>query len=190
MKINALSVAKFAVSAVVGIGTGKIVEKAIKNIVTPEKLLDKVGVTAATWVISAMAAEATKKYTDAMVDDAVEAVMTIVRDYKNNQKLNLINAGLSTFEQEGLDQARFRRNESGHWVPISQEEYDDIWGKTLDRGNLDPNDVIEILKSGEWQYSATDGSWKSKNKQGKTLSTIHQIRRPDGSVKWVMNDAD
>lgn len=122
MNLNALAVVKFVASGVVGIGTGKIVGKIIKNNVTPETLIDKVTVLAAGWVIAGIATNATKKYTDDMVDDVVKAATVVVDKVKTDNKLNRINRFESTFEKEGLDPSKFKRNDSDKWVPIKDTD--------------------------------------------------------------------
>lgn len=119
---NALKIAKFAASTVVGLGTGKIVGKVIKQHVTPENIIDKVTVTAAAWVIGAMATQATKNATDKMIDDAAETVQKVVKMGEDSRKLAKINRKESTFEAEGLDQSRYRE-ENGRWVRISDEDW-------------------------------------------------------------------
>jgi hypothetical protein len=128
MNINALSVVKFVASGLVGLGTGKIVGKIIKDHVQPETLIDKVTVTAAAWVISAVVTKATKDYTTETIDDTVEAVTDIIHRVKDNLKLAKINRGESTFDKEDLDQSWFRKNEKDQWVQISQEDWNEIHG--------------------------------------------------------------
>lgn len=119
MGFNALTVAKFVVSGVVGIGTGKIVGKVIKTHVTPETLIDKVTVTAAAWVIGAIATERTKTYTNDMIDDVVQQGSRVVNDVKLSGKLGRINRQQSSFEEEGLDRTEFERNpNNGRWQKI------------------------------------------------------------------------
>lgn len=69
MQINPLSVTKFAVSAIVGSGTSKILGAIIRNNVTPEKVTDQVAIAGATFVVGAMVAEKTKEYTDRQIDE-------------------------------------------------------------------------------------------------------------------------
>lgn len=115
---NALSVAKLAVSGVVGLGTGKIVGAVIKNHVSPETLIDKVTITAASWVIGAMATKATKDATGEMIDETYEGVVGGIKQFKLAQKLNRINSKTSTFEAEGLDEGDFVLNAAnGKWEP-------------------------------------------------------------------------
>jgi len=64
-------IAKCVVSVVVGSGTTKIVSAVIRNNVSPEKITDKVTIAAGSVVLGLMAADATKNYTDAKIDEAV-----------------------------------------------------------------------------------------------------------------------
>lgn len=66
-----LQIAKQIASTIVGIGTTKIVSAIIQNNITPDKVIDKVTVVGASVVIGSMAADATKTYTDAKIDEAV-----------------------------------------------------------------------------------------------------------------------
>ncbi len=121
---NALSVIKFAASAVVGVGTAKIVGKVIKDHVTPETLIDKVTVTAAAWVISGIATTATKKYVNETVDDIATTVTETIDNFKVDGKLGRINREESTFEQEGLSSNDFVLDiESDKWKRIVKVEH-------------------------------------------------------------------
>lgn len=64
-----LDIAKLVVSAVVGTGTSKIVASVIKNNTSPEKITDVVTITSASFVLGAIAADASKKYTDTKIDE-------------------------------------------------------------------------------------------------------------------------
>lgn len=70
--MNKLELAKLAVSAIVGAGTTKIVVAIIKNNTDPEKITEKVAIAAAGFVLGSMAADASKKYTDAKIDEAAK----------------------------------------------------------------------------------------------------------------------
>lgn len=129
MSFSKLSAAKFVVSGVVGIGTGKIVGKIIKAHVTPETIIDKVTTTAAAWVIAAIATERTKKYTDDVIDDIANQATLVIDKFKTSEKLARVNRGESTIEKEGLDPTKFRQGSDGRWVraeiidsEVSQEE--------------------------------------------------------------------
>ena len=69
--MNALEITKFAASTIVGVGTSKIVHSIIKNNTNAQTLLDTISLVAASYVIGSMAADATKKYLDEKIDDAV-----------------------------------------------------------------------------------------------------------------------
>jgi len=64
-----IKLVKLVTSAVVGAGTSKIVAAFIKNNTSPEKLLDKVTITSAAFVLGAVAAEHSKMYTDTKIDE-------------------------------------------------------------------------------------------------------------------------
>jgi hypothetical protein len=66
-----IELAKAAVGFVVGAGTSKIAGSIIRNNVSPDKVTDQVAVVSATVVIGMMAADATRKYTDDKIDEAV-----------------------------------------------------------------------------------------------------------------------
>ena len=118
MQITKLGVAKFLVSGVVGIGTGKIVGSIIRHHVKPTTLIDKVSIAAATVVISAIASDRTKDYTNEWIDDLVGKVSEVKNQIQIQQKLQRINSNQSTFEDEGLDPSDFRQDENGKWKPI------------------------------------------------------------------------
>ena len=67
---NTVAIAKLGVSTVVGIGTSRIVKAIITNNVARAdmSLIEETTVVASSYVLGAMAADATKKYTDAKVD--------------------------------------------------------------------------------------------------------------------------
>lgn len=120
---NALSAAKFVVSGIVGIGTGKIVGSIIKNNVpTPETLIDKVTITGAAWVIGGIATKATKSYTNETIDEAYSAVRQIFTGLKESAALERIRRGESTFEKEGLDSAKYKMGDNGKYSKISDDE--------------------------------------------------------------------
>lgn len=64
-------IAKKIVSVVIGIGTTKIVSGIISSTTDPESATDKVAVLASSWVLGAMAVEATRNYTDAKIDQTI-----------------------------------------------------------------------------------------------------------------------
>lgn len=116
MKFGKIELVKFVASGIVGMGTGKIVGKIIKNNVTPETMLEKITVTAAAWVIAGMATKATKKVADEMVDEVAKTVDDAIHIIKTEYKLDRINAGKSTFEAEGLDVDNFTQTPKGKWT--------------------------------------------------------------------------
>lgn len=67
--MNKLQLAKNVTSVIVGFGTTKIVGTIIRNNVAAESLTDKVTVTAGTYVLGAMVADLSKRYTDAKIDE-------------------------------------------------------------------------------------------------------------------------
>lgn len=64
-------------SVIVGIGTARIVRRTVENNVPIESTTDKVTITAGTWALGGIAADATKKYTDDFIDKIVKAVSDI-----------------------------------------------------------------------------------------------------------------
>lgn len=118
MNINPLSVVKLVASGVVGIGTGKIVGKIIRDHVQPETVIDKVTVTAAAWVIAGIATRATKEYTNVTIDETVETVKDHIKNIKLYEKVARINTGNSTFLKEGLHPDLFEKNKKNKWVPV------------------------------------------------------------------------
>ena len=63
--------AKKAITFIVGMGTTKIASDIIKNNVDPQNVAEKVTVFAGGMVIGSMAADATKEYTGAKVDEMI-----------------------------------------------------------------------------------------------------------------------
>ena len=72
-----LELIKNITSTIVGIGTGKIVHGIISNNVDTETIVDKTTVFAGSFVIGGMAAEATKAYTDRMIDEVADLFNSI-----------------------------------------------------------------------------------------------------------------
>jgi hypothetical protein len=66
--MNKLEIAKTVVSTIVGVGTAKIVGSIIGNNTSPETVIDKMTITAGTFVLGSMVADITKRYTDAKID--------------------------------------------------------------------------------------------------------------------------
>lgn len=169
MGFTKLGVAKFIVSGIVGIGTGKIVGRIIREHITPETLIDKITVTAAAWVIGAVATEMTKSYTHDTIDQVVETVTTTIDRFKTNEKLNRVNKGESTFEQEGLDPARFQKDENNVWTFSKEKE------------TMVMNTVIGLIRSGDWAYDPKKDVWVNKE----SGRAFQQIKTPEGGTQWV-----
>lgn len=113
----ALNAGKWVTAGIVGIGTKKIVTAIIKDHVQPEKMVDKVTISAATWVLSGIATAAAKKFTNEMIDDGVKNVAAILTMIELAQKLARINENASTFEKEGLDPKNYiKDSKTGKWV--------------------------------------------------------------------------
>lgn len=119
MNITALSAIKFGVSGIVGIGTGKVVGKIIRNNAGDvTNLIDKVSMTAATWVISGIATTAAKKFTNDSIDDIYTTVKGQIDHFKLSAKLSRISDKKSTFEAEGLNKDDYILDvKSGSWKP-------------------------------------------------------------------------
>lgn len=115
MNFSTLGVVKVVVSGIVGIGTGKIVGKIIKDHVQPVTLIEKVTVIGASWAIGAFASEKMKKYTDEQVDSIVESFTSVKDKVKENLTLTKVNRGEQTFEESGLDPAKYHLNSEGKW---------------------------------------------------------------------------
>jgi len=77
--MNRIAAVKLLTGLIVGSGASKIVKTIIENNVdisiaiknTPLKVVEKVSVAAGTLVIGAMAADVSRRYTDAKIDEAV-----------------------------------------------------------------------------------------------------------------------
>jgi hypothetical protein len=127
--LSKLGVAKMVISGVVGIGTGKIITTMIKTHVRPHitspTIIDKVTITAATLVISAIATERTKIYTNDMIDDLAKQAGDVIAQLKLQQKLDRVNSGKSTLEKEGLTSVTLRKNDEGKWEQIKEKKNDE-----------------------------------------------------------------
>lgn len=84
--MNAVTVTKFVVRSAVGLGTSKIVHSIIKNNIQPEKTIENIEVATASMMIGMMAADATKKYTDAKIDEYVAAWKKLTTKIKETEK--------------------------------------------------------------------------------------------------------
>ncbi|ADD80957.1 gp066 [Rhodococcus phage ReqiPepy6] len=78
-----LEMLKLAVSSIVGVGTSKIVKSIIANNVELDTPVDQVTVTAGSFVIGAMVADASKDYTDAKIDEIAEAFRSFRETVQN-----------------------------------------------------------------------------------------------------------
>lgn len=77
-------IAKGAALAIVGMGTSKIVAGVIKNNTDPEKVTDKVAIASAATVLGYMAADASRKYTDAKIDEIADQIKKIPSWWEQN----------------------------------------------------------------------------------------------------------
>ena len=81
--MNKLDIAKGATSMIVGMGVTRTVNGIVKTNVPIVTIIDKVTVSASTFVVGSMAAASTKKYTDAKIDEFAEKFEEFK---KNNDK--------------------------------------------------------------------------------------------------------
>lgn len=72
MELTKLTIAKAAVSFVVGSGISTIVAGVARNNTSPEKIHQKVAIAGGAFVLGAIAAEKAKKYTDQQIDEIAE----------------------------------------------------------------------------------------------------------------------
>lgn len=75
-----VDVAKKAISFTVGFGTSAIVNGIIKNNTAPSNLPEQIAMPVAGFVVAMMAVEATRKFTDAKVDEVVHWYHTNVKN--------------------------------------------------------------------------------------------------------------
>ena len=78
-----LQLLKAVTNAVVGIGTAKIVSAIIKNNIEPETVTEKVTVTAGSYVLGAMVADVTSRYTNAKIDEIAAFVAEFRAEFQN-----------------------------------------------------------------------------------------------------------
>lgn len=171
MNINPLSVTKFAASLVVGIGTGKIVGKAIKQIVTPTSMIEKVTIAAASWVIAGIATDATKHYTDDMIDNVAKAVDAVTKGVKAANKLDKVNSGTVAMEESGLDPAEYEKNDEDKWVRRHPKAITTL-------------EAARLVNTNEWTYDFDKDVWTKKNGNGKGF--LKQLKKVDGTTQWVL----
>uniref|UniRef100_A0AAU8GPN8 Holin n=1 Tax=Gordonia phage Petito TaxID=3158876 RepID=A0AAU8GPN8_9CAUD len=72
-----LNTIKLVTSTIVGLGTTKIVTTIIKNNVDPQTAVDAVTITAGSFVIGGMVADASKQYTDKTIDNIADAIKSL-----------------------------------------------------------------------------------------------------------------
>lgn len=85
LRSDKIKFAKIVAKFIVGSGTSHIVASTVKNNVPMETAYHKVCVYSASTVIGAMASDATKKFTDRAVDDAVKVIDTIKEEYETKK---------------------------------------------------------------------------------------------------------
>lgn len=117
VKFNMVGISKIVATTAVGLGVNKIVSQVLKNHVTAETLVEKITITAATWVITGMAVKASEKYVDEQIDAVVAGGTKIIAKFKLEAKLTRITLKESTFEKEGLNEDDFEQDKSGAWRP-------------------------------------------------------------------------
>lgn len=74
---NFLQGFKLATTTLVGIGTAKITKAIIANNIEPETDLDTITVNAGSIVLGMMVADASKKYTDNLIDETVDQLKNL-----------------------------------------------------------------------------------------------------------------
>lgn len=79
-----LNTIKLVTSTIVGLGVTKIVTTTIKNNVNPETVVDTITITAGSFVIGGMVADASKKYTDETIDKIADAVVSLKKATEEN----------------------------------------------------------------------------------------------------------
>lgn len=70
--MNALDIAKFAASMIVGLGTSKITHSIINNNVVRDTVIDQVTIAAGSLVIGSVVTDVTKKHLDDKINGAVD----------------------------------------------------------------------------------------------------------------------
>lgn len=144
MNISKLGVAKFIATGIVSLGAGKIVAGVIKNnVAPPSSLIDRVTIAAAGWVIGGLVQAAAKKHVEEIIDGAAESAKSFVQKIKEQSKLNNINQGLSTFEEEGLNRDNFK---------LESKDGKNVWVRKND------DDGLKIDENNGWS-SEDGGAW-------------------------------
>lgn len=77
-------IAKVVAGFVIGTGTAKVVKEIIKNNVTPDSVTDKTAIIIASYVLGAIAADASKNWTDAKIDQTIAWWTKLVTDRNQN----------------------------------------------------------------------------------------------------------
>lgn len=72
-----LNTIKLVTSTIVGLGTTKIITTIIKNNVDPQTAVDAVTITAGSFVLGGMVADASKQYTDKTIDNIADAIKSL-----------------------------------------------------------------------------------------------------------------
>ncbi|AVO25296.1 hypothetical protein PBI_GRAVY_56 [Gordonia phage Gravy] len=72
-----LNTIKLVTSTIVGLGTTKIITTIIKNNVDPQNAVDAVTITAGSFVLGGMVADASKQYTDKTIDNIADAIKNL-----------------------------------------------------------------------------------------------------------------
>ncbi|QGJ89667.1 hypothetical protein SEA_ODESZA_56 [Gordonia Phage Odesza] len=72
-----LNTIKLITSTIVGLGTTKIITTIIKNNVDPQNAVDAVTITAGSFVLGGMVADASKQYTDKTIDNIADAIKNL-----------------------------------------------------------------------------------------------------------------
>ena len=156
--ITARGIVKGIATSVVGAGVAKIVGQAVANNVDqPSKVLHKVQIVAATWVVGGMVGFAARKHIHESVDTLVETAQNIKGILVDWQTLKQVNAGELKMEESGLKVENYEKNEDDKWVekddPMIALQYklDQI---NAGKSNFDREDLNQIHF-----YQNSEGFW-------------------------------
>lgn len=150
MQFTKLGLAKLVASTVVGIGAGKIVAGVIKTHIKPENLFDKITMAAGAWAIGGIVTQATKQYTNDMIDETVAAVSEQIENMKLKQKIGRIDRNESTFEEEGLNPNDYEKNDGGMWEFVGE--------KTPDFTDVEEDSVVITRNDGGYIKEKTEAT--------------------------------
>jgi len=75
-------VAKQIVTFVVNVGTSKIIHGIVSNNTNPERMTDHISIAVGSIVLGSMVADATRKFTDAKIDELITFWQTKVKTQK------------------------------------------------------------------------------------------------------------